>query len=416
MPSLSNAVPRQALARLASAALAALAVPAFAQDTSPWYIGVTQSFSHDDRVRRAVATGSDTISSTGVLGGVDIKLGRQHVYADFTASKNNYSRFKELDHMSHSLTAGLDWETVERLSGKLRYLTSKSLIDYGSLSVPTSDKDIQTVKQAVADVRYGFASSMSITAGAEDRRVDFSAPTDPRDYTQKVGRVGLSYSSSDLLTLGAGVRTTKGDYPSAIISPFIPADPNAVPPTVEIPAVFGPDETDRRDVYATATWKPTGLSTLTGRVSATRIAHTQPSIPDLSTWTGSLTWDYLPTAKLAVKTALIRDTGSETLFIEDIPPGLLPLRPEGERVGTVLSVQANYALTAKIGTFASVRHRRTSTDNDFRTSSRSSNVYSIGANYAPTRTVNLGCSFTQERQGRSYTSNLTTCFGQFVLR
>lgn len=416
MPSLSHAVPRHALARLVSAALATLAVPAFAQDESPYYIGVSQSFSHDDRVRRAVATGSDTISSTGVLGGINLKLGRQHVFADFTARKNNYSRFKELDHQSHSLTAGLDWETVERLSGNFRYNTSKSLIDYGSLSVPTSDKDIQTVKQAVAGVRFGITSNMAITAGAEDRRVDFSAPTDPRDYTQKVARAGLTFSSSDLLTLGTGVRVTKGDYPAAVISPFVPGDPNAVPPIPDILPVFGPDKSDRRDIYFTATWKPTGLSTLTGRINATRITHTQPTIPKLSTMTGSIAWNYVPTAKLAMKTSLIRDTGSETLFTEDIPAGLLPLRPEGERVGTVLSVEANYALTAKIATFASVRHRRTSTDNDFGSSSRSSNLYAIGANYAPTRTISLGCNFTQEKQGRSYTSNLTSCSAQFVLR
>lgn len=414
MSSPLRSVPRTGLSCAVAAALASIAVQAIGQE-SPYYIGVTQSFTHDDRVRRAASSGSDTISSTGVLGGVDLNLGRQHVFADATASNNRYSRFKDLDHTRYSLSAGIDWETIERLSGTLRYIISESLIDYGSISVPTTGKDIQTTKQATAGIRYGLTPSFALTAGAEDRRVDFSAPEDPRDYTQKVARVGVSWGSSGILTLGTGVQLTKGDYPSAVISPFVPGEPDAIPPIPDIPAVFGPDKTDRKDVYVTATWRPTGLSTLTGRINATRISHTQPTIPHLSTVTGSVSWDYVPTGKLAFSTQLIRDTGTETLFAE-VPPGLLPLRPEGERVGTVLAVTANYALTAKIGTQASVRYRETSSANDLRSSGRSSNQIALGANYAPTRTISLGCNFTRESQGSAYTANLTTCFAQFVLR
>lgn len=415
MSSHLHAVPHVlALTQAAAAAMAFFAAAAQAQE-SPYYIGVTQSFTHDSRVLRQNAVGSDTISSTGVLGGLNIHLGRQRLYADAKASNNRYSRFKDLEHTSHSLSAGLDWETIERLSGRLGYMDSQELINYGAIDIPITTKSVQKVKQASASVRYGITSRFAVDAGAEDRRVDFSAPEDPRDYTQKVARAGLNWGTPGVLTLGTGVRLTKGDYPSAVISPFVPGQPDAVPPIPDIPAVYGPDKTERKDVYVSVAWTPSGLSTITGRINATRQTHTQPTIPRLSAITGAVHWDYRPSDKLAFKTSLVRDTGSETLF-SDIPVGLLPLRPDNEKLGTVLSVDAEYALTAKIATTASVRHRRVSTSQEATTSSNSTNIYSLGATYAATRTISLGCNYTQESRGSAYTVDVTSCFGQFVLR
>src|SRR5207245_3758172 len=68
-------------------------------EANPYYIGVSQAFTHDSNVFRRPDNGTlpvvaDTVSSTGVLGGIDQPFGRQHFFANGTAAMN---RHKNLD-------------------------------------------------------------------------------------------------------------------------------------------------------------------------------------------------------------------------------------------------------------------------------------------------------------------------------
>lgn len=412
MPTRSRAVPRLALTPLVAAAAWLAAAPAQAQDR-PYYIGVSQAVTHETNIfRRGDNEASDTIYSTGVLGGLNLDLSRQHVYLNATANRNRYDKRDQLDNTSYSLTTGLDWETIGNLSGDLRYTARQNLTDYSVVGSPEL-KDIEEVRVASADVRYGMTSRLGLRAGVETRRVDFSQ-SDERDQEQDIASAGLRFGGRGVLALGVGVRVTKGETPR-----YRPIERIELPPPLEDIFVLGeiqPDELDRRDIDFTATWTPSGLSTVDLRLSATKQDHTAPSRSDFSGLTGGVTWDYRPTGKLALRSSLIRDTGTETSFISLLPDGVPDLQVDNNRLNLIASVAADYAVTAKIamtGKLQAIRNTvQLANGAEF---DRTTNRLRLGANYAPTRSITLACSLGHEWTDR-YDATTTTCSAQFALR
>lgn len=415
--------PRPWLTRPLVAALAAAAsCAAWADEPSPYYIGVSGSATHNSNVFQEQSARSDTFYSAGLLAGIDQMIGRQHLYANGTIQTNRYQHFDQLNNTSYGLTAGLDWATVERLSGSLRYSAQQGLVNYADANLisPTAPtiKDLQRIQQLSASARYGSIPGIAIDGGVEHRTVDFSAVEDKRDYSQDVVRLGLQWAKSELLTLGVGARWTKGDYPQAVISPATPEvlpSPTS-PGSPRVDATFGPDKSNRRDLDFNATWSASGVSVVSGRISLTRETHSQPTIPTFSGVTGAITWDYKPAGRLAYKASLSRDTASENTFVA-LPVGMAPVRVNNDSLTTVAAVSAIYELTAKTSLNAEYRHDSGSVFGVDGTSSDSTtNHFGFGATYQPTRSVTLACNLSRENRSGSYRANLATCSAQFVLR
>lgn len=110
---------------------------------------------------------------------------------------------------------------------------------------------------------------------------------------------GLVFRSSGLLTLGTGVRHTRGRYPFAAMT---------------APGQFTADDFSREDLDLSAVWVPTGLSTVQARLSHTRESHDQIPTRNVSGLTASLRWNYQPTGKLALSAEAARDTGAVAAF------------------------------------------------------------------------------------------------------
>ena len=387
--------------------------------SSPYYVGVSQGFTHHSNVfGSAVSPQSDTVSSTGVLGGLDLQLGRQHVYANGSAQTNRHSKFDQLNNVSYTLATGLNWQTIERLSGNLRYEATQNLVNYADVTFPAGIRDVQKTQSASAGVRYGITPSLSVDANGWHRTVDFSAVEDKRGFKQDAASLGVRWGGTGLLTLGAALRATRTDYPTALIVapvPEVPPSPG-FPGTPAVLAEYGPDKADRKDLDLTGTWTPSGLSKINARISLTQETHTQPVIPKFSGVTGAVAWEYQPTGKLVLVTSLTRDTGAETTFAE-LPNNLLPLRANNDRINTVVAVDAKYEATAKILVNASFRHTDGSVVNSLGASVDSSlSTVALGATYAITRSIDLSCNLRHETRSRSYTNNTVGCSGRFTLR
>ena len=125
-------------ARLTGAALAALAgllAGPVCAETSPWYVGAALGYSHDSNVFRlpdslASSTGTsqgDRITSATLLGGLDQSIGRQRLHGSATLRDNRFAHHRALDNTGYGLRLGLDWSTVERLSGNLNLQANREL-------------------------------------------------------------------------------------------------------------------------------------------------------------------------------------------------------------------------------------------------------------------------------------------------
>jgi len=403
--------------------LASVGGAAWAADESPYYIGASQTFTRDSNLfRQPEGSGlvvHDYYSSTGLLGGLDTRLGRQRVYLNGTAQANRYHNERQLNNTSYSLSTGLDWETVERLSGTLRYDDSQSLANYGATDLQDiiTVKDVQTVRQASATARYGVGARVGIDGSVAHRSIKFSAALDRRGYTENVGSLGVSWGTAGVLTLGTAYRVTKTDSPSALITPKILILPIPLPPAVPafIPPVYAPDKVDRRDIDFTAIWAATGLSTINARLSATHQTHSA-SLPTFSGLTGAVIWDYKPTGKLTFKTSLTRDTGTETAFTSGYLLNETPTPVQSNRINTIIGVDAAWEATAKIRVIGGVRHSNSKQAAGGGSSSDSASQYSLGVNYLPTRTISLGCNLAHETHSGIYTDNIASCTAQITFR
>ena len=368
--------------------------------TSPYYIGASVAATHDSNVLRLASRVGDTYYSVGVLGGLDQPIGRQRVYASGTIRNNRFQTQKQLDNTSYGLNAGVDWATIEKLSGTLNYSANSSLINYGGTNTnQSSARNIERSNQALASVQYGMASLLSVQASLTHRSLSYSDPIyRSNDLTQTAGSAGISWRPSGGLTLGAALRATRGEYANST------------------------DRFNRRDLDLTALWVPTGLSTLNSRVSLSRqTADGGNSSRDFSGATGFLSWAYQPTGKLQFNTWVSRDTGAESSFFN---PSVN--RPAGSgdssQVTNTLAVDASYAATGKIRVNAGVRTSHRSLVLGALDGSDTINGVSLGATYQALRNLQVTCNLGQERRSASgplssdYTSKSLGCAGQITLQ
>lgn len=365
---------------------------------SPYSLSVSQGFSRDSNlfgVDDAAAAVSDTVSTTSLLAGIDQPFGRQRFYANGSVRYNKYQDTSALDNTGYGLTTGLDWSTIEQLSGTLRYNLNTSLADYASPDAPQiTTRNEQKSQQLGATVRYGITARVALEGGLEHRKVDFSDAQDARGYSQNVANAGVKYGVSGLLTVGAGLRITKGDTP-----------------------VTG-DKLDRNDIDLTAAWSPTGLSTLNARLSFSKENHSDPARADFSGATGSIAWAYKPTGKLNFNTSLTRDTGSETTFRGLTPEGA-PLVFDTSRLTTTAALSVGYELTGKIQLSGDARRSNGSFGNGG--SDKATNL-SFGARYLPTRAITLACNLSRDSRDisgtsqRNVTANTAGCSAQLTLQ
>ena len=94
---------------LTLAGFACLAAGSAQAETSPYYIGVSQRFSHNSNVflNTDALAKSDTISSTGVRLGLDQPISRQRLTATLSANANRYSKLSTLNNTDYALDTRL---------------------------------------------------------------------------------------------------------------------------------------------------------------------------------------------------------------------------------------------------------------------------------------------------------------------
>ena len=419
---------------LAAATLLAACCGAWADDDpNPYYIGLTQSFSHDSNVYRVqpntpVSTDKgvklspgDNYWSTGLVGGVDQPFGRQRFYANGNVRLNKFQDLGTLDNTSYGLTTGLDWSTIEHISGHLEASANQNLATYSSTSLAQqlTKKNVLNDELFLARAQWGGISLWTLEGSLSRRQLRYSAEEYRRfELNQDAASVGVRFRPSALLSLGTDLRTTRGRYPGLVLASGADASYH------------------RNDLDFTASWEATGLSTITGRLSLSREHFAKGEQQDFSGATGSLAWGYRPTGKLSFRTAINRDTGQETSFF-NLGTGSAAPTAVGDNslLTTGLTFDATYAASAKIKATAGLRYSHRSLNDKLSASglaappvegSDSLRRVSFGLSYTPTRNWLLGCNL--ERDSRSvssttpstlsypYSVNTVSCSAQFTVQ
>lgn len=372
---------RSSLMSAISALVAAVALSwagAAQADPNPYYIGASTSVGYDSNVLRLPKAVGDTTYSYGLVGGVDQTIGRQRLYANGSVRDVRFVDLKRLDYTSYNAVAGVDWQTLYDLSGTLSYSTAQSLYNYGGTSTILSKaKNVENRDEIIAKGRWGASSLLSLETSYTHRKLTYSDPAYRSNALDQDGwSVGLTYKPRALLTLGTAFRYTQGKY--------------------QLSRDF-----DRYDVDLTGTWVPTGLSSLTARLSyGNRKSRNGISELDFKGTTGQLSWVYQPTGKLRFTTAFSHDSGAESGFF-NVNGQQLSGIGDNSRLTNTMTLNSTYSLTAKIqinaGLLVSNRSLKTGSldgEDTLRTAS-------LGASYAILRNASLVCSVRRENRSAS---------------
>jgi hypothetical protein len=414
--------------RLAAAGTAALAVvssgAARAQESGPYYIGGMLSYTHLSNALGLADGGgvtptleqlgyrskSDNVTSIALIGGIDQPISRQRLFGDVTLRTNRYSRNELLDNNSYSVKAGLDWQTIERISGNVTLRSTRDLVTFGTFDPLTDGKNLVTTRQADANARIGVVTRWTFEAAGGYRSIDYSnASYDPRDYRQHFGSLGARYWPSSESYVGLAWRETDGRYPHFRTSTG---------------GDVTPDRFDRRDIDLIGFLRFSAASSINARISHTDLDYELQR--DFSGVTGFLRGVWEPRAALKLTLTLARDRGEDIQIEERVGP-IVIAQVQAARVASVASLRGDVALTAKTALNASARHSRRAITQTVLGATESgderSTQFSIGATWAPTRTSLVGCDISRDRRRSdvladrfNVTSNTAGCYGQLSLQ
>ena len=409
-------LPRYGTACLALAGMAASA-PA---QVGPYYVGGSVAYGHlsnalgqadEADLPSGYASRSDNVTSVALIGGVDQNIGRQRVFGDLTLRDNRYQRNKLLNHRNHAVTAGVDWQTIERISGNLTLRSSQDLVRFSTFERPTSSgRNLVKARQVDAGARIGVVTRYTLEGGAGHRKVDYSESSyDGRDYSQNSAFVGGRYWPGGSNYVGLNLRKVEGEYP------------RYVQPRTGLAG----DRFDRQDIQLTVSLQGSADSSLLLRVARSDIDYQLQQASDFSGFTGLLRGSWRPTGKIQASAEIARDRGQDIAY--EIPA--LRLRLESARLATAARLQLAYAASAKVEMHSNALFSRRTVvqgDTQLNTEERGrerATQWGLGVSWTPTRTSRVGCDLTSERRRAdigagllNVTSNSSTYFAQLTLQ
>ena len=413
---------RQPGVRAFAAALVAFnASGAWADEPTPWYVGASQSLTHDSNVYRINNGPGDIYSSTGLLGGFDQLVGRQHFAATANLRYNKYRDQSSLNNTSYGLNAGWDWSTVQNLSGSLNVAANQSLASLnGNALQPTTGRNLLKTEQFGANIRWGGTGLLSLQADYGHNRIHYSAPEYlTAQSSADSGSFGAYYNVGPTLKLGTALRLSRTVSPYGLQTS---------------PGVYESSSSNGRNIDLTADWRYSAQTGVNARVSRTNQSNSGSSGQDFTGITGSLAATYAPTAKLSFSTSFSRDTSTNGSFFNiSSAPGSAPTTGQYQNsvISNTFSFGASYAATAKISATGGYNYRHAKNAATLSGAGNSANLGdttdnlrsgTLGVNYAIARAWLLACNLSHETRSGSasnafeYSANIAGCTATLTLR
>ena len=357
---------RLALPAAIGAALACAGGSAFAQDASsgrslasdpnPYYVGVSEGLTHDSNVFRIPSGPSDNFSSTSLSGGFNQQISRQQFFGNGSVSLNRYFDQTQLNNTSYNLGTGVNWQTIENLSGNLNLGAGRNLTaPTAGVGAPTANRNIAKTENVDTRVRWGGASLVTLEGSAGYSRLDYSDPQSISGESKgRTGSLGVYYRPGALLRVGLAARVNRTESPYAFFDTTSGA--------------FQSNTIKGKNLDLTADYVLSGFLSANGRLSYTKQTNSGISGTNFSGLTGGLGLTYQPTARTSFRFDAARDAGFDASLFNTVGfttnsngvPVLTPLqgRYENNRVTDTIGVGATYAVTAKISANAGANYSR----------------------------------------------------------
>lgn len=421
--------------RVAAALLALWAHAACAQQ-SPWSVGGSLLLSHDANLLRLAdgqdpAPGesrSDTVLSTAFVGGLNQNIGRQRVFGNLTLRDNRFEKNSKYNNQSYNGALGLDWSTINRVSGTLSYSAARNLSTFNAEGVGLlPEKNLETTQALSASVSVGLVTEYSLELAASRRQVRNSVQDErvlSRDLNLDTVSIGLAWRPTAAFSLSAALRDVKGLFPTFRL----------VPATGTSTASYESDRYKQQQIDLNAALQPSGASTLDLRLTFGDTRYLVNEERNFSSVNGSIGWLWQATGKLRLTTRLARDKGQDN-YPSSVPVFFtsIPVTLSDSRVITTARLQADLDVSAKVALSTSLQHAQRTLDRDTlalastvslgtRSGKDGTTLFTLGARWAPLRNALVGCDASREtrRASGELTSNLKGatfgCYGQISLQ
>lgn len=356
-------------------------------ENNPLSLSVSQDLSFDNNfLRRSGGGPSDTTSLTAATVAYNKSYGRQNYGASVTANATRHNRFKDYDNDGYAVSLGMTTTVGSKGYLALQHSSSRSL---QSPDDQTGQRYADTITSHATALsgRYGLYGRLGLNSTVSNSKTRYSLNT-ANDRDQMGLRVGVSYSPSDLLSFGAGVKKS------------------------EQKLVNAGDKVNRYDYDLNTNWVITGYSSLSASVALTDEKRVVNEGLDYRGVTGSLRWGYTPGGKMSYSLSVSRDTassgqGSGTLLVVDTDRSVVGSisNQTQNQLTTTLSANANWAATSKIGVGVGLNYSRFSDsreaeilgtisglESQFLPSDGRQFGASVSVTYSPVRSTRLGCT------------------------
>ena len=397
--------------------------------TSPYYIGLSQTLGYDSNLLRlgleeAPPEGfskSDSSSTTTLLAGFDQGIGRQRVFANASLRDTRYSRNSVFDNQGYNLRGGLDWSTAERLSGSINFNANRSLQRFNSAEIGfLREKNLETVRSLTASASLGVITAYSLEVSGSRTEVGNSLDqpsVQAREFTQESANIGLRWRPSAVGSVGLSVGSTRGRYPKFRVTVDAQQQPTG----------FEADRFKRDELELSASYRASGASSLDARISSSKTVYDLNEQRDFSGLTGKLAWIWQATGKLVFTTSLTRDTGQESYATAIFT---LPATADYSRKNTVWQLTTGYTVSSKISITSSLLYYRGDLVRTIESSlfpleaegREKITQLSLGVRWTPLRSTMLGCDVGNQNKrgegalGVSLRGTTFSCYGQLTLQ
>lgn len=379
---------------------------------APFGISISETITHQDNVFRSVASQriSDWLSTTSVQGTFDQSFGRQRFKANAGVDVGQYKGLSQMNHTGYRLGGEFDWSTVNNLSGSLGANSSQRLYRYGiEGTTPFAGKNIETTNHVFSRAQLGGVARWTLLGGVDFTDRSYSvASFAANEVNQWSADLGARYQASPDLSFTLSGRQTEGEFPKATTT--------------------ASDGFSSSSLGLGVNWQASATSNINLTVGYSTEDHDLQA--SRSFMNGSARWNWTPSGRLKVSAGLRRDSSGNTALVPGEASSAATPSLLSQSINTSADLSVTWELTSKISLVSGMQQAENSYSalsvaGKPTAGTATSRLYSLGARYKVTRTIDLGCSASREERTADsaivtvipgYTANTLTCMGQIAFQ